>query len=120
MEGAEHFVGAFLEGRERHRPVALADLAFDGRGDVFELFVELIAGLGGRAAAANEGAGHRSETDFVGGIEEVAGADQREAADQGEFVVFEQVDLQAVGKRELLDFRNLDFLERRVLEVLIR
>ena len=96
VEGAEHFVGAFFQSGERNRAVALADLAFDGGGDVFEFFVDLIAGFGGRAAAADERAGHSSKTDFVGGIEEVAGADQREAAHQREFVVFEKVDLHAV------------------------
>ena len=93
---AENFVGAFLKRGERDRAVAFADLAFDGRGDVFQFFVDLVAGFGGGASAANQGAGDGGEPDFIGGVEEIAGADEREAANQRELVVFQKIDLQAV------------------------
>ena len=76
VESGEHFVGAFFERGERDGAVAFADLAFDGGGDVFEFLVDLVAGFGGGAAAADQGAGDGGEADFIGGVEEVAGADQ--------------------------------------------
>ena len=93
MESAEHFIGAFFESGKRNRAVAFADLAFDGCGDVFEIFIELIAGLCGSAAAADHGAGDAGESDLIGGVEEIAGTDQREAADEGEFVILEKIEL---------------------------
>ena len=96
VERRKNFVGAFLERGERDRAIAFADLAFDGRGDIFEFLVDLVAGFGGGASAANEGAGYGGEPNLIGGIEEIAGADEREAADQREFVVFQKIDLQAV------------------------
>ena len=49
---------SFLESGERDRSVAFADLAFDRGGDVFELLVDLVAGLRRGAAAADQRTGY--------------------------------------------------------------
>jgi hypothetical protein len=48
------------------------------------------------------------QTDLVLGIEQVSSADKRESADQRQFVVFEEVDLDAVRERDGFYFRDLD------------
>ena len=118
-EDGEHFVGVLLQRGEGDPAAALADVALDRCGDVLELLVELVAGLGRGSAGAHDHSGHRRQADLVLGIEQISGPHQGESADQRQLVIFEQVQPHAVGQRDLLDVRYFDFLERREFEVFV-
>jgi len=88
VEDGEDLVGAVFEGGEGDPADAFVDGAFDGGGYVLELFVNLIAGLGGGTSGADELSGQGGEAYLIGGVEEVSGTDEGGAADDREFVVF--------------------------------
>ena len=76
--------------------------------------------LTGGAAGAHRDPGELRQADPLGRIQQAAGAHQGDAADQGQIVIFQQVELHAVGQREGGGIRRLDGAQRRILEVLGR
>ncbi len=69
-EERQHLIGIFLQARERQRPIGLADLAFDGRGHIFQILIELIAGARFRAARTQHLARQAGQPALVGRIEQ--------------------------------------------------
>ena len=63
------------------------------------LFIDLVAGFGFGASAADHIAGDGGETDLVFGIEKIAGADESYALHSGQFMAFEEHDLHTIGQR---------------------
>ena len=108
LEDAQHLIGIFLKAIEGDRSRAFADGAFDRCRDVLQILIELVAGPGMRAARTQHVTGQPRKAVFVGGIEKIAGADQSRAADQRQFVIFEQEDLHAIGERNLGRLGNLE------------
>ncbi len=98
MEDGEDFIGAFFEGGEGYTADGFVDGAFDGGGDVFELFVDLVAGPLGGAARANEFSGEEWRGRFYRrGQTGCRCGSERCASDDGKFVVFEEVNFKPVG-----------------------
>ena len=114
----EDLRGVFLERRKSDGARGLADRAFHRGRDVLELAVDFVTGLRRRPAASHDDAREVREPAFIGRVEEIAGADQREAAHERQFMVLQQEDLQAVREREHFRFGNLHFLQGREGQVL--
>ena len=119
VKNAEHFVRILLQAGERRRAERLIDPGFDRRRDVLQLLVKLIADLVLGATGAHHHTGHCGQADLVRGIEQIACTHQRRSAHRRQLVVLEQVQLHAIGQRERGNIRNLDGLERRVLQLFV-
>ena len=112
-EDFEHRARVFPQCGEADLAGGLADRTLHRRGHVLKFFVELVSGLCRRAAGAHDHAGQGGQPDFVRGIEQVAGAHQRQSAHQRQFMVLEQVDPQAVAQGEGLHLGDVHRTERR-------
>ena len=113
--------GAFSFNPEKENvPSGFADDRFHVGGDIVQQGVNLFPGLAAGAAGSHGDPGELGQADPLGRIQQAAGAHQSDAADQGQIVIFQQVELHAIGQRESGGIRRLDGAQRRILEVLGR
>ena len=96
LEHRQHRVGALLQPRKAEARAGLAHAALDRRRDVLQLLVDLVAGLGARAARPHHVGGQLRQTPLLGRVEQIAGAHQRVALHQRQLMILQQEHAHAV------------------------
>ncbi len=101
-------IDVLFQHRHRGAAGAVADIGLDGGGDLLQLLVDLVAGLGGRAARAHHGTREIGQTDLVGRFINRARPNHRRDMDQRQLVIFQHEQLHPVRQGQTLHIGNLD------------
>ena len=115
----QHRIRVFFQARKTRGAGRFTDTAFNGSGHVFERLIKLVARHSCRAAASHHGAGNLGQPALLLRVEQISGPHQGSSAHERQFVIFQQVHLQPVPKRENFGFRYLHGSEGRIFQVFI-